>query len=165
MRNLIETTGLRTALLRASITAATSIVALCSTSSTSAAGTPRPTPTMPRELQWTWAGDVASCEAELTNGMVIRAREVSFYDGPERLLSVHGPVSWQSPKGRARTYIVKFVTNTSPGIGIDADRKKSYSMRYTIVGNQLFVSEATTPRTQQFSVKNMSVKCPRKSYN
>lgn len=139
------------------ITCAT-LVALMGTPALAAA------PAFPLQLQWTWASEISACEAELTRGIVIRSGEVSFYDGPERLIGLKGPRQWKSRLGPATTYLATFVTGTSEGVGRDADRDKPYTMRYTLVGKKLYVSNSTTLEAKQFTTENRFVKCPRKSY-
>lgn len=98
--------------------------------------------TFPQSLQWTWARNSGSCEAELTNGIVIRSNTVSYYDGPERLTKVNGAITWKSNKGKAATYLMTFVTATSPGMGRDSGRGKPYQQKYTLIGNYLYVTDA-----------------------
>ena len=122
------------------------------------------TPAFPVQFQWTWASEISACEAELTQGIVIRSGEVSFYDGPERLIGLKGPRRWKSRSGPATTYLATFVTATPKGVGRDAARGKPYTMRYTLAGKKLYVSSSTTPEAMQFTTENRFVKCPRKSY-
>jgi hypothetical protein len=124
----------------------------------------RAPPVFPNELQWTWGNDLSACEAELTRGIVIRAGSVSFYDGPERLVGSKGPEIWRSPKGQAKTYLFTFLTDSPEGVGRNSDRKKPYTMRYTVVGRNLYISEAASPAADQFKPRNRMVKCPKKIY-
>ena len=124
-----------------------------------------PGATFPRPLQWTWASNIGSCEAELTNGIVIRAREVSYYDGPERLIKASAPVHWSSPMGKAVTYLMTFVSKTPAGVGRDNDRGKSYKQKFTLIGNHLYVTDADVAASVQLTAEKRFVRCPSKSYN
>lgn len=118
----------------------------------------------PQSLQWTWAGNARSCEAELTNGIVIRTNEVSYYDGPERLIKVDRPITWASSKGKAVTYLMTFVTAKSHGMVSGSDRGP-YKQKYTLIGNYLYVTDAKFAASTQLTADNRFVRCPRKSYN
>ena len=123
-----------------------------------------PGETFPQPLQWTWAENIASCEAELTNGIVIRAQEIGYYDGPERLIKVGAAIRWSSAKGKAVTYVMTLVTDTPAGVGRDVDRNKSYKQKFTLVGNDLYLTDADVAASTQLTARNRFVRCPNKSY-
>lgn len=110
-------------------------------------------PSFPASMQASWASELNACEPEFTGGFKIRPREVSYYDGPARLLSIGRMVSVRTPSGLGQSVVAKLRISEGGDTSLTTDR-------FTVVGRWLYHSEAGESLAIHLSKKNRMVRCP-----
>lgn len=118
-------------------------------------------PSFPLAYQWTWADSEEFCEAELTNGLVIRPSEIVYYDGPLRLIEI----TPMNTKTTARGVITTVLATLKEQGHYSSKPAETFHYRLTVVGNELYISLQSEPEEDQFKSENRSVRCPQRSYS
>ncbi len=111
-------------------------------------------PSFPAFARASWADSLSGCEPEFTQGFKIKVRDLSFYDGPARLLSLSPVAKVRTPSGQGQTFVarIRYKENDNPVV--------IASERFTVAGKWLYHSDAKDTMAKHLSSKNRSVRCP-----